>query len=251
MQRSAYVLLALALFAPGAAEARCAPSRLVVSLVTPTNAPIPVGASLLALVSKSFEHTSSPTVTRTDDGGVMITGLALVRGDTRIALRSEVIAAGLVRLVPEQPTTEGTYLLTGFANTLMTGETVERRIELTVRGALPPVPEAVSVTDARATDRVTGTTRWGERHAYRATYTLSRALPIGVARVAIVTRSGASVATPGSGRELTISGEYGGEHCGSGLVPGEVIPGVGQEVHLVLVDRYARVVTSDARVRVR
>lgn len=245
--------VALALLAlPTAAEARCAAPRLYAELVTPLDAPVPVGANLLVRLRTGHEYGRLPEVARTADDTVTITGLVLTANDTRIALRSEPITGGLVRLVPERPVPAGTYTLSGFARTdPSSGASIAVPHLVTFRGALPALPAPVAVTAATHTERSLGETRWGERTGYRTAFTLERALPTGILFAAFRTSSGAVVVPRAQGRELVSEGEYGGRHCGDGHVPGTVRASRGVEVSLVMVDAYGRVVESTARVRVR
>lgn len=245
----AFALCALAV-TPAPSSARCAPPRHYAELLTPLDVPLPVGAHLVVAVRSGYEPRGARVSRTPDYRGVSVDGVFVVAAETRTALRGEHIGGGLFRMIPERPLAAGRYTLVGFGPAPVEGAPEPTR-ELIIGGELPPSSPIVSVTAARARRSSEGESRWGERFAYRSTFTLDRAIPRGIIAAMLVTQSGAIVTSAREGmRELTANGAYGGTHCGDGSVPGLVRPESGASLHLVLVDSAGRVVTSTRTVRI-
>ena len=252
MQRTLALALALCALAvtPAPSSARCAPPRHYAELLTPLDVPLPVGAHLVFAVRAGYAPRGAHVSRTPDDQGVRIDGVFLVAGETRTALRGEHIGGGLFRMIPERPLAAGRYALVGAGPAPVEGAPEPTR-EVVIGGALPASSPIVSVTAARYRRTSEGESRWGERFAYRSTFTLDRAIPSGIVAAMLVSRSGAIVTSAREGaRELTANGAYGGSHCGDASVPGLVRPESGASVHLVLIDSAGRAVTSTRTVRI-
>ena len=174
----------------GRAQARCAPSGLVVRLLTPSGTPVE-RAFVIGLVRGQQSRLDA-----------MPSDLAIARGEERIALRLEPIAPGLARATVASAPSAGTWQLVG------TGVAEPAAIVFAAGSTTPPPspPVVSSLTFAHLADA----SRRGPSQD-RVTVQLFRPIPAGVVAVTVarspsdgawvpVVAGATAVLTPTAGR---------------------------------------------------
>jgi hypothetical protein len=212
---AAVAVLALALLA-ARAEAECAATELTyLAFSTETT----TGGALV--VGRISRVPPQPRVPARAPEIVLADG-------SRVAVREETIAPGLVRLVPARPLPAGAHRVEHL------GWPAPLTVTASAPSAPPPAPRPTAITITR-TQR-----RWDE--SITATATLAAPIPDGV--VAVVVRSEGGAASTWQQIETTgvaIVGIHASEGRCAQSIPGRVPPAAGERVRLAWVDRTGRV----------